>query len=119
MEKKSFAKKYLISILALFLAGFAVAFVTQYALAGTGYSNLSLSFQQMLLISLLCACLPAGSYCGFVLWGMKVQKKNAPSKGLIVCVCIFFPILLALLTIFGIIMIIPSIIKSLSVLIRG
>jgi len=119
MDEKKIARRYLISVAALYAGGFLVAFLTAYAFVSKGMTALSLSAGQLVLLGLGMACLPAGTYTGFVIAGLKLIENNQLTKGVIVAVCIFFPITLALLTLFGIIMIIPKTVQSLIRLIKG
>ena len=118
MEKKKTAKRYLISSAALFAAGFAISYVTVIALLSSGKATVDFTPLQQVLLSLGLALLPTGSYTGFVLAGLKLLQKDAPGKGVMLAVCIFFPITLALLTVFGIIMIIPSSVRAVMTLVR-
>jgi len=118
MEKKKIAKRYLISTAALFAGGFVIAYLTMLALLSRGGATVTITSVQQVLLSLALALLPAGSYTGFVLCGLKLIKREAPGKGVMIAVCIFFPITLALLTLFGIIMIIPGCVLAVRALLQ-
>lgn len=118
MDKKS-TKKYLISLLLLWAGGFALSFFIMRAFSARLPEGAALSSQAIVLYSFLLSLLPAGSFSGFVYFGLRLIEKGEPNKGVKIAVCIFFPITLAFITASGIILIIPSIIKSFITLIRG
>lgn len=111
MDTKKLAGRYLLSVAALFVGGFLIAWIISYAFVSKGMTDLSLTTGQLVLMALGLACLPAGTYTGFVTAGLKLIEKNEPSKGVMIAVCVFFPITLTLLTAFGIIMIVPTVVK--------
>ncbi len=119
MDDKLIARRFLISVAASYAGGFLITFLIAYAFVSKGMTSLSLSTGQLVLLGLGMACLPAGTYTGFVIAGLKLIEKNKLTKGVMLAVCIFFPITLALLTLFGIIMIIPKSIQSVIKLIKG
>ena len=118
MDKKKTAKRYLIGTAALFAGGFIIAYVMMLALTSSGRATVTLSSAQQVLLSLALALLPAGSFTGFVLCGLKLLQREAPGKGVIIAVCVFFPLTLAFVTAFGIIMIIPAGVRALITLAR-
>lgn len=119
MDEKKIAKRFLLSVAAIYIGGFLLTFLLSFAFVSKGMTSLSLSTGQLVLLGLGMACVPAGTYTGFVVVGLRMIEKNEVSKGVMVAVCIFFPITLALLTVFGIIMIIPKSVQSVIKLIRG
>lgn len=117
MNKKEISKRYLISGSVLFFAGAAVIFILCLVLNGKSQHPFTVS--QLVLAAVLSGMLALGSYTGFVLAGLKVGKAEALGKKTIIAVCVFFPITLALLTVFGIIMIIPAFIKATVTLLKN
>ena len=114
MKNKGVAKKYLISVSALFIGGFLISLII--ITAAEGRSAAAFTAAQRILTALGCAIVPSGSYTGFVYFGLKAHDIK---KSKAVLLIIFFPLLLALLTISGIIMIIPNMIKAIYILIAG
>ena len=108
---KNVAKKYLFSVVLLIAAGYLISFIILYAV--------SKSAEQSALYSVIPAVLCAGTYTGFVFFGLKLIKENKLSKGVLIAVCVFFPITLAIITVSGIILIIPETVKSINILLRG
>ena len=108
MDEKKIARRFLISVAALYAGGFLITFLVSYAFVSKGMTSLDLSTGQLVLLGVGMACLPAGTYTGFVIAGLKLIEKKEPDKGVMIAVCVFFPITLALLTLFGIIMMILS-----------
>ena len=108
---KNEAKKYLICVSALLFIGYAVAFIILYCV--------SKNVQGAALYSLIPAIVPSASFTGSVFFGLKLIKKEKLTRGLIICVCVFFPITLAIITVSGIILIVPYIIKSLITLLKN
>lgn len=112
MSKKSFSKKYLIFVFALYIIGSIFLFAFLMAAGKSGaqlFSEIPLSFLVSLKIALGFSLIPAGAYTGAV-----VAAKNAgeisKAKGIIIV--ILFPFILAFTIIFGIIVLIPYIIYS-------
>lgn len=108
---KNVAKKYLLSVVLLLTAGYTVSFLILYAASHI--------FQQTALYSLIPTVIVTGTYTGFVSFGLKLIEKGRLSKGVIIAVCIFFPVTLAIITVSGIILIIPETFKAIIKLIRG
>ena len=71
---------------------------------------------QSIALSALLSLIPAGSFTGFVNYGMKIKDIDSKKGALLI---VFFPLILAFVTVSGIIMIIPTLIKSLTTLIRS
>lgn len=113
------ARRFLISVAASYAGGFLITFLIAHAFVSKGMTAYLLSVGQQVLLGLGMACLPAGSFTGFVIVGLRLIQKNELTKGVMAAVCIFFPITLALLTLFGIIMIIPKSVQSVIKLIKG
>ena len=108
MDKET-AKRYLISVLALLFVGAAIIFSIMVAIKGSD------NIGRFLLLSSGLSLIPSGSFAGFLTFFL--LKKELTGKEIFLIV-FFFPLFLAFITIFGIIMIIPSIIKSIKAL-RG
>lgn len=115
MNEKSIAKKYLISIILLYVIGAAVLFLMAYSIVQSGRAVSVWSTERMLMFSLCYSLVPCGSYAGFCNAFMKVETL---SKNAQIILAVLFPIVLVLITVYGIIMIIPSIIKSVVTLIK-
>ena len=119
MDEKKTAKRYCISAAALLAGGFIITFILVYVLTATGMATVKLSVGEMLGISLAAALLPVGSFTGFTEAGLRLIQKGRLTKGVIAAVCVFFPVTLVLLTVFGILMTIPRTVKSIAILRRG
>ena len=117
MNKKEVSKRYLTFGLILFFAGAVLIAALLAALKGR--ASVDLTAGRIALISVSSAVLALGSFTGFVLAGLWFSERDKPDRAVIIAVCVFFPITLALLTVFGIIMIIPANIKAITVLLRG
>ena len=115
MEKKKVAKIYILSMLALYFFGFVLVFLLTYFVSKNPGSNYELSINQTLAIAMLCPLIPCASYAGFCVSFSKLRQLN---RAWIVALCIFFPITLIFITAFGMVMIIPSIIKQIMVLLK-
>ena len=114
MDKKEVAKKYLLSSAALYFFGAALLFVFLFALSKLSANPLSVN--ERLIISFLLPLIPLGSFTGFVVFGQKIKEIKTSHAALLV---FFFPLVLAFVTAFGIIFIIPKIIISIIDLVRG
>lgn len=108
---KEYSKRYLISLSALFFGGTAVLSALLFALGKSAFElNFNLTPPVILGTAALCALLPTGSFAGFVLLGSRVKEFNKRKAVLFV---IFFPLLLVFVTLYGIVMLVPSVIKTL------
>ena len=112
MDKET-AKRYLISLLALYFIGALLLFAFLAALFHQGIFNLLSDLGQIAALCFLLALLPAASYAGTCTAGLKLKEVT---KGVIIAVCIFFPVTLAAVTVYGAVMLVPSIIQSIRVL---
>ena len=115
MDKKDIAKKYLISAALLYFIGAVVIGILLWALNRLG-GRFDLEAGELIIISLLCPLLPLGSYTGFVVCGTRVKEIKTKTAWVIV---VFYPVLLILITVLGIVMIIPYTFKSIVDIIRG
>lgn len=115
MEKKSIAKWYLASIFGLYIFGVLLLFGITFSLVKSGRANPEFGINWILMISLLCPLIPCGSYAGFCTSMMHIKEFGRVQ---ITAICVLFPITLAIITVFGMIMIIPSIIKEITVLLK-
>ena len=109
---KGYRKRYLLTLLALLVTGFALFSAVLVALN----TSHKLNMPNLFTLAALCALIPAGSYAGFVTAGTRIGDITAKKAALII---LFFPLLLAGVTVFGIIILLPSMVKSITVLIRG
>ena len=114
MDKKD-AKKYIISLSLLFFAGGALIFGILLAAKTYGAKDIPLSALQLALVSAGCAAVPAGSYAGFCSYFLKKEELTKKES---LFIAFLFPLFLLFITVYGIIMIIPSLIKSIEIL-RG
>ncbi len=107
---KNVSKKYLLSVSALLVLGYAVSFIILY------YASKNASGAALL--ALIASIIPSSSYTGAVYFGLKLVEKERLSRGVMIAVCVFFPLTLAFITVSGIILIIPLIIKSILTLLK-
>ena len=113
MEKKKFAKIYVSSMLGLYFFGAVILFLLLFFLSNRNDVNNALEINQIITISLLLPLLPCASYSGFCNAFGRIKQLN---KLWIIALCVFFPITLAAITVYGLIMILPSMIKSIILL---
>lgn len=114
MDKKT-AKKYLVSVLILFIVTAIISALIIFTINATGNSKLDLTVQQGVLLSLACAAVPSGSFTGFTVVFLRINEINKFWK---IALCVFFIVTLAVINVFGIIALIPAIIYSITVLIK-
>ncbi len=107
---KNISKKYLVSVSALLVLGYGVSFIILY--------YISKNAAGAALYSVIAALIPCATYTGAVFFGLRLIKKEKLSRKVIIAVCIFFPLTLAFITVSGIILIIPLIIKSVLTLLK-
>jgi hypothetical protein len=112
MDKKA-AKRYLISVLLLFFVTALISAVVIFSLILSGISNVDLSVLQRILLSVACGAIPAGSFTGFTVAFINIEKINTFWK---IAIYFLFPITVVVINAFGIIAIIPTIIYSIIVL---
>ena len=115
MEKKKFAKIYLLSLIGLYVLGAVFLFILIFAVNSRPEVSQPFSTKQIIEISLLCPLIPTASYAGVCsLFG----KIKGLSKGVIIAFCVLFPVTLLITFVYGAVMIIPSIIKQIRILIK-
>jgi len=114
MDKKEISKKYLISAAGLYFIGAAVIALVVFALCRLADNPVPFGVRAAL--AFLLPLIPLGSYTGFVISGLKIKEFKT---GHAVLLIVFYPFVLAFVTVFGIIMIIPKIISSTIDVIRG
>lgn len=106
MKDKNVAKKYLIAVSALFVVLFVITSTALWALLE--YNKIALdSVSDAVWIGALSAYLPCASFTGFCLCFFPFIKKD-PSKQIQILLVVFFPIALAVITLIGIVMLIPT-----------
>lgn len=113
MDKKKYAKTYVLSITGLYFIGAVFLFLLLFFLSNRNDVNNALEINQIIGISLLLPLLPCASYAGFCSAFGRIKELN---KGWIIALCAFFPITLVLITVYGLLMIIPSIIKQIKII---
>ena len=113
MEKKKFAKRYIISITGLYFVGAIFLFLLLFFLSNRNDVSNALELNQAAALSLVLPLLPCASYAGFCCAFGKIREFGKMWK---IAICIFFPVTLVLITLYGFIMIIPSVIKSIKTL---
>lgn len=101
-------KKYLIGAVILFVVTFLISIALVFAFSKYGTNGFSVN--QKILISLLCAVIPTGSYTGFCL--MFIGKEKLTHKQCVLLVVFCLPIVLYA-CIYGTVMLIPAIITCL------
>ena len=108
MDKK-FAKRYIISMLALYFFGAVFLFLLTFFLSNRNDVENALTIGQVIAVSLLFPLLPCASFAGFctAFWNIKEFKMWQK-----IALCVFFPVTLVLITLYGFVMLIPSLIKQ-------
>lgn len=101
--------KYILGLTGIFFAGFVTLVIMLFALKNKGYETAQLESAKILLLSFCLALIPTGSFSGFVVAFNRIDELNVRKMSLIVVFCI--PIVLGMV-VFGLIMIIPSIIMT-------
>ena len=109
MDKKKFAKRYILSLTGLYFFGAVFLFLLLFFLSSRNDVTNALEINQVIALSLALPLLPCASYTGFVLAFKNIKELN---KLWIIAICIFFPVTLLFITIYGAIMIVPSLIKN-------
>ncbi|MBR4241337.1 MAG: hypothetical protein IKR97_03850 [Eubacterium sp.] len=113
MEKKKFAKIYVLSMLGLYFIGALVLFLLLFFLSNRNDVNNALEINRIIAITLIFPLLPCSSYAGFCKAFGEIKQFN---KIWIIAICVFVPITLLLITVLGFFMIIPSLIKQFKIL---
>ena len=114
MDKKEISKKYLVSALFLYFGGAAVLFILLFIINRLSHEPVETGLRTAL--TLLLPLIPLGSYTGFVAFGLKLKEIKTSYAILFI---VFYPLVLAFITVSGIILIIPKIISSFINLFRG
>ena len=109
MNMKKYANRYVLSMLGLYFFGAVFLFLMLFFLSNRNDVNNALEIGQIIALSLLLPLLPCASYAGFCTAFGRIKEF---SRGWIIAICAFFPITLVLITIYGLLMIIPSLIKQ-------
>ncbi len=109
MNEKRFAKRYIISLFALYFFGAVFLFLITLFLSNRNDVNNALSINQIIAVSLLFPLLPCASFAGFCMAFWRIKEFKAWQK---IAICVFFPITLVLITLYGFVMLIPSVIKQ-------
>lgn len=118
------SKIYLIGLFALFVTAFAISAVLTFSfnsMDSSAFSKLGIEYEsntntvENLLISFLCALIPAGTFTGFYLFGMHIRRV---SPALIVIFSILFVFTIFIIVFGGEIMILPTVISSIKAIIR-
>ena len=115
MDEKRFAKRYIISIFSLYFIGAVFIFLLLFFLSNRNDVNNALTIGQVIGVSLLFPLLPCASFAGFCTAFRRIEEFKAWQKA---ALCIFFPVTLVLITLFGLIMLIPSLIKQFKALFK-
>lgn len=109
MNEKRFAKRYIISVFALYFFGAVFLFLLTFFLSNRNDAPNALTINQVLAFSLLFPLLPCASFAGFCTAFRKIKEFKTWQK---IALCVFFPVTLALITLYGFVMLIPSVIKQ-------
>lgn len=113
MDNKKYAKRYIFSLFGLYLFGAVFLFLITFFLSNRNDVNNALTINQVIGIALLFPLLPCASFAGFCTAFGKIRELN---RFWIIAICVFFPITLIVITLYGFVMIIPSIIKNIKLL---
>lgn len=114
MNNKYVAKKYILAVSIMLLAFFGITLALMLGLRAGG-SLLSPTTKEIMLISLGSAYIPCASFTGFCICFLPVKKMK---KSKMVLLVVFFPLVLAFITLLGAIMLIPTYIKELIIIIK-
>lgn len=109
MDNKKYAKIYIFSLLGLYFIGALIIFLLTFFISNRNDVNNALEINQIIVISLLLPLVPCASYAGFCTAFGRIKEFGKFWK---IAICIFFPITLIIITVYGLFMIIPSMIKS-------
>ena len=116
MDEKKFAKRYILSTFALYFFGAVFLFLITFFLSNRNDVNNALTIGQVVAVSLLLPLLPCASFAGFCSAFGKIKEFKRWQK---IAICFFFPITLAAITLYGFVMLIPSLVKQICVLIKN
>lgn len=115
MNEKQIAKRYFISLFALYFAGAVLLGAFTFALSSRP-GAVTLSGGQIAALAFLLPLLPCASYAGFCTAFLRVQEL---SRNQLILTVVFFPLILVGVTVLGVAMLIPNIIKYTVILIRS
>lgn len=115
MNNKYVAKKYIIAVSIMMVAFFGITMLLMYLL-NLGGSLLKPTAIEAILISLGSAYLPCASFTGFCICFLPAREM---SKTKMILIVVFFPLVLAFITMIGIIMLIPTYIKEIIILTKN
>ena len=113
MNNKRYAKIYVLSMLGLYFVGAVVLFLLTFFISKRNDVNNALEINQIIVISLLLPLVPCSSYAGFCTAFGRIKEFGKFWK---IAICIFFPITLFAITLYGLFMIIPSMIGKIKIL---
>ena len=119
MKDKEVAKKYLVAVLALYGGGVLVLTLLTAALARSDtalWHGVAVTPLHALACGAALSLLPAGSFTGFVWWGVRL-KETELKRGVLFIV--LFPLVLIFVTVFGIVMFLPCVFRAVVTIIRG
>lgn len=116
MDKKEFAKKYLKTVIPLFAVLLFLSALIIFGISALPLSNVNWSTCQKLLIAICCAYLPCASFTGFCLCFGKVQQLG---KIGIIMICVLFPLTLALITVIGVLVLIPAVFYAMYLVLKN
>ncbi|MBQ7203856.1 MAG: hypothetical protein IJS03_07580 [Eubacterium sp.] len=114
MNEKQIAKRYLLSLFALYFVGAGLLLAFIFALSGRAEAT-TLDTKTIWLLALLLPLLPCSSYAGFCTAFLKVGEL---SKRQMVLLVVLFPLVLAALTLYGAVMLLPSVARYLTVIFK-
>ncbi|MBQ8980199.1 MAG: hypothetical protein IJ077_01160 [Eubacterium sp.] len=112
MNEKKIAKRYLLSLFGLYFAGAVLLTAFMFALRSRTAEPL-VTVGQTIAGGLLLPLIPCVSYAGFVMAFMKVGELTKKQMILIV---VLYPLVLVALTLYGVVMLVPSVISAIKVL---
>ncbi|MBE6817520.1 MAG: hypothetical protein E7520_07460 [Ruminococcaceae bacterium] len=115
MNEKQIAKRYLISLFALYFAGAVLLGAFTFALSSRPGAA-TLSGGQIAALAFLLPLLPCASYAGFCTAFLRVKEM---SRNQMILMVVLFPLILVGVTVLGVAMLIPNIIKYTVILIRS
>ncbi len=116
MDKKN-AKNYVWLTLLLLAGGAVLSFLLVTALNGKG--TVSLVLWQRALIALAAAVVTAGNYTGFVRAGLQFGKGGSLPKAVKIAAGVFFPVTVVVITLWGTLMLLPSMFQAIQTVKRG
>ncbi|MBQ9517086.1 MAG: hypothetical protein IJR60_03325 [Eubacterium sp.] len=112
MSEKQIAKRYLLSVFLLYIVGVVLLTAFMFALRSRVETQ-RVTELQTVIAGLLLPLIPCVSYAGFVCAFLKVGELTKTQMVLIV---VLFPLVLAVLMLYGAVMLVPSIISAVKTL---